>query len=91
MRLTAILLFISVSCFAQKKEVKKDSVQYHKYAKIEIQDLNLLFQGVQEYKRLLMYDTNIPEDKKPVAFRNIEAALIEIQKRISIDSIRVVH
>ena len=89
MKLTALLLFVSVACFAQKKEVKKDSVQYHKFAKIELQDLQALVQTAQEYKRVLMYDPAIPEDKKSATFRNIESALVELQKRISIDSVKI--
>ena len=89
MRLTAILIFISVACFAQKKEAKKDSVQYHKFAKVELQDLQALVQTAQEYKRVLMYDPNVPEDKKASAFRNIEAALTEIGKRVLIDSLKI--
>lgn len=83
--LIILLSILAYGAFAQKK----DSVKYEKFAKITLNDIQLLLQLSHEYKRTIIYDPTIEEKNKTQYFRNLEAALIELRKRISIDSVKV--
>jgi len=84
-----LIILLSILAYAPAIAQKKDSVKYEKFAKVPLNDIQLLLQLSHEYKRTIIYDPTIEEKNKTQYFRNVEAALIELRRRISIDSVKV--
>jgi hypothetical protein len=91
--LASLLIIISISSFAQ---AKKDTVQvqkpvYKKVIKLDVQDFNTLTEALSQWKRLSMYDPQTEPEQKVRIYKDIEAYLITLMKKVQVDSVQILN
>jgi len=86
--LLILLLSIPVIGFSQVK-VDTPKPVYKKVIVLEVNDVNICINGLNELKRLVMYEPNTTADQKVEAYKNIETYISELNKRIKLDSVKI--
>ena len=89
--LIATILLSTTTLFAQSKEPKAAPTkpQYQKVVQIPIEDFNLLTQQLNERKNTVIYQPNIKPDEAVQIQKGIDAYLVELGKRVKLDSVKV--
>lgn len=74
---------------ATKLVTPKDTAKYNYFARVPASDYQTVASSLNEYKRLQIYDPNTTDAQKVQLFKNIEAYLKDLPKRVQIDSVKV--
>ena len=90
--LIAAILLSTTTLFAQSKTEPKAAPtkpQYQKVVQIPIEDFNLLTQQLNERKNTVIYTPNIKPEEAVQMQKGIDAYLVELSKRVKLDSVKV--
>lgn len=96
-----ILLALGLSSAAQaQNQPKSDAVmaqnqpkpdtakKYDYFVKVPAADFDRLWQSVNEYKRLVMYDPSSKPEQKVQLFQAIEGYMKDLGSRVKLDSLK---
>ena len=89
--LTLTLIALSLTLSAQTKPksapIKIDSTKYTYFVKVSVQDFNSIWQLASMYKESIIYYPKVVD--KTAEQINIDRFLMELSKRVSIDSLKI--
>lgn len=89
-QLLIMLLILAASITATsaqtKKEIPPPKPKYEFFVKVSLEDFNSLYQAIQAYQRIVIYDESLTSDQKVQMQKNLLKYIPELGSRVKKDS-----